>query len=98
MRIVIEIDGEKVTSTTVEGSGTAAGPPPEVLRAADARGAISAGRAPTRPDMPEATSGAAPQDAGGARTRPERAERPPAPARSAQRRTGSKSTRTRRSR
>jgi hypothetical protein len=66
MRIVIEIQDGKVTSATVEGSSPAGGPPPDVLEAARARGAISAGRAPLNP--PEAS---APLEAGAARSRTE---------------------------
>jgi hypothetical protein len=67
MRIVIEIEGDRVISATVEGSTSAGGPPQEVLEAARARGAISAGRAPLNPSG-AGTQAAAPQDAGATRS------------------------------
>jgi len=68
MRIVIEIEGDKVISATVEGSASAGGPPPEVLEAARARGAISAGRAPLNSVGAGAHALVAPEAAGAART------------------------------
>ena len=68
MRIVIEIEGDKVTSATVEGSTSAGLPPPEVLEAARARGAISAGRAPLNPSGVGAAAALVPQDAGATRS------------------------------
>ncbi len=68
MRIVIEIEGDRVISATVEDSTSADGPPPQVLEAARARGAISAGRAPLNPTgMVGPAAAAALQEAGVAR-------------------------------
>jgi hypothetical protein len=46
MRIVIEIEGDRVTSATVEGATPAGEPPAELLRRAEEQGALSAGPAP----------------------------------------------------
>jgi hypothetical protein len=46
LRIIIEIDGKEVSSTTVQPSGSLGPPPPELLARAAALGALSAGSAP----------------------------------------------------
>jgi hypothetical protein len=46
MRIKIEIEDDQGTATTVRTSGDAVTPPPELLAAAEALGATSAGPAP----------------------------------------------------
>lgn len=52
MRIVIEIDGDQMTATTVRSQGEeAAAPPAELRRAAEALGAMSAGPAPAQPGV-----------------------------------------------
>ena len=66
MRIVIEIEGDRVISATVEGSPSTGEPPPEILEAARARGAVSAGRAPL--NLSAARAAAVPQDAGATRS------------------------------
>ncbi len=68
MRIVIEIEGDRVISARVEGSASAGGPAPEVLEAARARGAVSAGRAPLNPSGAGAAATVVPQDAGATRS------------------------------
>lgn len=69
MRIVIEIEGDRVISARVEGGSTSAGePPPGVLEAARARGAVSAGRAPLSPSGAGAAAAVVPQDAGATRS------------------------------
>jgi hypothetical protein len=69
MRIVIEIEGDRVISARVEGSTSAGEPPPEVLEAARSRGGMSAGRAPLNPSGAGAAAAAVPQDAGATRSR-----------------------------
>jgi hypothetical protein len=68
MRIVIEIEGDRVISATVEGSTSTGIPPPEVLEAARARGATSAGRAPLNPSGAGSVTGLVIQDAGATRS------------------------------
>ena len=68
MRIVIEIEGDRVISATVEGSTAAGAPPPEVLEAARARGATSAGRAPLNPSGAGGAAALVMQDAGATRS------------------------------
>jgi hypothetical protein len=70
MRIVIEIEGDKVISATVEGSTSTGVPPPEILEAARARGAISAGPAPLNLTRAGAAV-VAPQEAGASRSKAE---------------------------
>lgn len=94
MRIVIEIDGEKVTAQAYESSRADASPPPAVLRAAAALGATNAGAAPGGPGKAVPVSelpaealralGIEPTDAGGAAEAPPRpkARRKPTKARS----------------
>jgi len=96
MRIVIEIEGDRVISATVEGSTSAGGPPPEVLEAARARGAISAGRAPLNPSGTGASAAAVPQDAGATRSMAKKGAAPEKMARGTRRREGARTTRTRR--
>lgn len=97
MRIVIEIDGDKVISATVEGSTSADGPPREVLEAARARGAISAGRAPLNPTgMRGAVAMAALQEAGAARGLADAPSSTKEIERGTRRRQARRSTRTRR--
>ena len=45
-RIIIEIDGKEVSSTTVQPTGSLGAPPPELLARATALGALDAGIAP----------------------------------------------------
>jgi hypothetical protein len=80
MRIIIDIEGENVTVRTERAEEPGAmsvseSPPPELLRAAAARGATSAGPAPREGEMAEpavalsavpAEARAEPVDAGGA--------------------------------
>jgi hypothetical protein len=47
VRIIIEIDGKEVSSTTVQPTGGVAAPPPELLVRATALGALNAGSAPS---------------------------------------------------
>jgi hypothetical protein len=47
MRIVIEIEGKEVSSTTVQPTGSLEAPPPELLARATAMGALDAGSAPS---------------------------------------------------
>jgi hypothetical protein len=99
MRIVIEIEGDRVISARVEGSTSAGEPPPEVLEAARARGAVSAGRAPLNPSGAGAAAGAAaaavPQDAGATRSVAKKG-RTTETARRTPRRQGARARRTRR--
>jgi hypothetical protein len=46
-RIIIEIDGKEVSSTTVQPTGGLGAPPPELLASATALGALDAGSAPS---------------------------------------------------
>jgi hypothetical protein len=95
MRIVIEIEGDRVISATVEGSTSAGVPPPEVLDAARARGAISAGRAPLNTSGAGGAAALVPQDAGVTRSAAEkRASAETAPR--TRRRPGATAKRTRR--
>lgn len=96
MRIVIEIEGDRVISATVEGSASAGGPPPEVLGAARARGAISAGRAPLNPSGAGDAAAAVPQDAGATRSVAKKGAAPKKSPRGTRRREGTRATRTRR--
>jgi hypothetical protein len=95
MRIVIEIEGDRVISARVEGSTSAGEPPPEVLEAARARGAVSAGRAPLNPSGAGAAAAAVPQDAGATRSRVKKAPATET-ARRTPRRQGARARRTRR--
>jgi hypothetical protein len=101
MRIVIEIDGDQVSASNVPSLGEGAAPPPEVLKAAAAIGAMSAGPAPTQPGpagrLESLTAvaleamGGSPLDAGsaparaGRREAAEQAEKPVRPARTSAR-------------
>lgn len=46
-RIIIEIDGKEVSSTTIQPTGSLESPPPELLARATALGAYDAGSAPS---------------------------------------------------
>lgn len=96
MRIVIEIEGDRVISATVERSTSAGGPPPEVLEAARARGAISAGRAPLNPSGAGAATAAVPQDAGATRSMGKKGAATEKAVRGTRSRQGVKARRTRR--
>jgi hypothetical protein len=83
MRIVIDIEGGEVTAAHVVPSDETSPPPPEVLRAAAAVGAQSAGPAPAAPGAfaglePRAgfDEGMRPVDAGGAPAPPETPREP----------------------
>ena len=97
MRIVIEIEGDRVISARVEGGSTSTGePPPEVLEAARARGAVSAGRAPLNPSGAGAAAAAVPQDAGATRSAAKKGPATERAARGTRRRQGTRATRARR--
>ena len=46
-RIIIEIDGKEMSSTTVQPTDSLGAPPPELLARATALGALAAGSAPS---------------------------------------------------
>jgi hypothetical protein len=78
MRIVIEIDGESVTAATA--ADQAPEPPPDLLRRAAERGALSAGPAPAGPEIERRLEASAPAlaatDAGSAPKPPGEPEAP----------------------
>ena len=96
MRIVIEIEGDRVISATVEGSTSEGAPPPEVLEAARARGAISAGSAPLNPSGAGAGAAHMAQDAGATRSMAKKGAAAEKAARGTPRRQGARATRRRR--
>ena len=69
VRIIIEIDGKEVSSTTVQPTGSLGAPPAELLARATALGALSAGSAPSALASFDAVGAPAAIDAGPSRER-----------------------------